>query len=269
LTKETRIKNITQNVDGEMQERIGKLCDFLAKVRTHIDRDMKGNMASIPEPELPTRLTKTLCKIVDAHSILYDRLPTFADESIAVRLILDNIPTERRRVLNVLSFFKEKKTTSEIAMLAKLPTPTTSRILNDLAALEVIERTDRETAGTQSDLWVLPEGEFKSAFLVSSHYEMLATDNERLRGVIRSGRYDDLYSYVYSFNNDINIIKNETIDEIDYQLSVETAFTMHLSELHPSFNPDAQEQQKRENTENLDLLQPKVKDFLKKHYDLN
>lgn len=228
--KADRISTITQCIPEDMKERIGRLCEFLAIVRTHIDRDFKGNMASIPEPELPTRLVKSLCKMVDAHSILYDRLPTLEDEGIAVRLIHDNIPTERELILKVLCQFEEYEPTGKIAMTAKLPTSMTSRVLNDLATLGIIDRIDKVTGCTNTDKWKFSEGEFKTAFLVACHFKIWFMDADKLRGVIRYGVYmeDNVELITYVYQNIYNKYNKEHIHQIL------TALHIHLTESHPS-----------------------------------
>ena len=79
-----------------------------------------------------------MCKLVDAHSILYDREPTDEDMKVAYRLSSDNIPTERLKVLIVL-LDGEPKTTTEVQTEAKIPTTTARRILDDLKTLEILE----------------------------------------------------------------------------------------------------------------------------------
>lgn len=248
-TQKARIDALTQNIPADMQERIGRLCEFLAIVRTHIDRDLKGDMASIPESELPTRLTKSLCKLVDGHSILYNRIPTYQDEAIALRLIHDNIPTERLHILKVLACFDEARTTSEIATAGNLPTPMVNRVLNDLASLGIIQRFDRETTGSRSDTWRFDNGDFKSAFLVATRYKILSTDSERMRGVIRYGVYDSEFLEHIKW-----VYQNEYKDDnTEYQKKVLDAFSIYLTDSHPADNQDIEPQQNIGNSKNCGI----------------
>lgn len=240
-TKKDRLDNITHSLSEEMKERIGILCEFLAIVRTHINRDLKGDMACLPEPEMPTRLTKTLCKLVDAHSILYDRIPTEQDEFIAYRLVHDNIPTERNTVLKVLACLKEPKPTSQIATAAKIPTSMASRVLNDLAALDLVTRFDKTTFKSNSDAWQFTDGDYKNAFLDVISQMNKAPDSENLKGVNPVGSQEpsnvDLISYDLLCKNKENKEEKEKIP-LDY-----------LPELHPSTFQEAQKESLEEKIE--------------------
>ncbi|MCK5344483.1 MAG: hypothetical protein KAR20_13810 [Candidatus Heimdallarchaeota archaeon] len=163
-TQDKRIKSLSQNVPEDMKERIGMRCEFLAVVRTYIPRNERGDMAALPEPEYATRLSKTICKIVDAHSLLYDRLPNEEDERIAIRLIHDNIPTERLLLLKVLATSKQPMSTTDVGLEARTPSSMTRRVLDDLTALGIIEKT-ANTQGTRTTyMWHFPAGDHKQAF---------------------------------------------------------------------------------------------------------
>lgn len=214
-----------------MQERIGLLCDFLAVVRTYIPRDFKGGMAALPEPEFPTRLVKTLCKLVDAHALLYDRMPTYEDELIALRLIQDNIPTERLRILSVLAKTDLSIPTPEIGNRGQTSPDMTRRVLNDLKALGIVKQTVRGQG--QSDLWIFPNGEHKEAFLTISRN--VPADIDKLRVENRIGgnaptetinNVNDIYYY-----NNINYITSDNL-------------SLPLSESHPAVNQDAEAHKK-------------------------
>lgn len=232
-----RIEKLTQSVPPEMQERIGKLCEFLAIARTHIDRDLKGDMASLPEPELPTRLTKTLCKIVDAHSILYNRLPTIEDEVTAVRLIHDNIPTERVKILKALCAFDTAQKTSQISIAANVPTAMCSRVLNDLAALGLVRRWDRASVQSNSDEWQIiecqnnDEQQFKTSFLLISNYNLWPLAYAKLKGVIRDSIYIEPIESQQTVKNIVNKEKNEHYIQLIY---------MYLTGSHPSTFQEAE-----------------------------
>jgi len=204
-------------------------------VRTHINRDVKGDMCTLPESEMPTRLTKTLCKMVDVHSILYNRMPTLEDELIALRLVHDNIPTERAIILKVLLKYDDPRPTPEIGIEAKTPTNMTSRVLNDLMALGIVEKMSRDEAKSRADMWVFPRGDFKTAFHTVMNLDILIAINERLR----SGNCGEGFGlnviepYLYNhllFNNNINKgQKGALIDEV----------CNHIFNPHPSVNQDA------------------------------
>ncbi len=145
------------HIPEDMKERVEGLVAFLANVRTPIDRDFKGNMATLPEPEYPTRLAKTFCKLIDAHALLYNRTPTWDDAYLAYRLTLDNIPMERRKVLSVLLDGNEK-TTSEVQEAAKIPNTMAHRVLDDLKTLEIIDYFSMGRG--KPDVWQLSNEEY-------------------------------------------------------------------------------------------------------------
>lgn len=162
--QKARIQDLTHGVPADMQERIGKLCEFMAVVRTHIPRTERGDQAALPEPEYPTRITKTLCKIVDAHSLLYGRLPNEDDERIAKRLIHDNIPTGRLVILEVLAACRNRISTADVGIKAKISSRMALRVLDDLAALGIIEKEQMHVR-IRGYGWIFPDGDNKKAFL--------------------------------------------------------------------------------------------------------
>lgn len=232
-TQKERLQKITQAVPEDMKERIGKLCDFLAIARTHINRNIKGDMACLPEPEVPTRLTKTLVKLVDTHSIVHNRLPEYQDEAIALRLIHDNLPTERIAILKAMVEFNEPKKTSEIATAAKTPTAMTNRVLNDLAALDIITRHDKESLKSNADSWEFKEGDFKNAFLIVINPKIWSLVTGKLKGVNRHGLHvifnDEPISYVHDF-----FIKEKKDIKKEYVEKVINIICAYLTESHPS-----------------------------------
>jgi len=206
---------------------------FLAIVRTHIDRDFKGDMARLPEPEYPTRLAKTFCKLIDAHALLYDREPIEDDLEIGYRLILDNIPTERLKILNTL-VDGEERTTSEVQTLAKVSNGFARRVLEDLKALEIIQGT---SAGTgHPDVWTFCDEDYRQILIKIQNFDehenpTMPTDSEEKRGAKGKGgdthSKEDLFLKVLHKNN-INNNRNESHP---------------VSGLPPALNQDAEPQQ--------------------------
>ncbi len=164
-SQKARIEGLTHGVPADMQERIGQLCGFMAVVRTYIPRTERGDQAALPEPEFPTRITKTLCKIVDAHSLLYGRLPNGDDERIATRLINDNIPTDRLLLMKVLVASKQPMSTIDVGIKAGTSSAMTFRVLDDLRALGIIDKTAKTQGSKTPYSWSFPDSEYKQAFL--------------------------------------------------------------------------------------------------------
>lgn len=136
----------------EIKEEMGELYDFLAKARTQIRTDFKGNLDELPEPEFPTRISNTVGRLIEVHAMCHGRSEvTKEDAAFGRRIVLDNIPTLRMQVLEALVSLWEKDvyvvewhTTAEISSQAHLPTATTKRVLDELTALELIEHLARD-----------------------------------------------------------------------------------------------------------------------------
>ncbi len=235
------------HIPDEMKERVEGLVTFLANVRTPIDRDFKGNMATLPEPEYPTRLAKTMCKLIDAHALLYNRAPTKQDEYVAYRLTLDNIPMERRKVLSVL-LDGEEKTTSEVQQAAKIPNTMAHRVLDDLKALEIIEYYSGGIG--KPDVWQLINEDYGEILEILFNLEKIFSvktpaHSERPQGDIR---YTD---YTLSFLNEYHFfkLKRKRESPIDNTTNQDTP----ISEYHPGVNQDAAPQPQKQKSENCGI----------------
>jgi len=243
LTKhKERLEKLTQNISKEYIQDIGDLACFMAIVRTHISRDYRGDMAALPEPEYPTRLAKTMCKLVDAHSILYDREPTDEDMKVAYRLSSDNIPTERLKVLIVL-LDGEPKTTTEVQTLAKIPTTTARRILDDLKTLEILDFYSMGSG--KPDIYQLSNVEYKNVLtkiLEKSKHEKRKVSRaiDEPRGEIRQGVYVSPHDPIHLKGYSTNLL----IKEEDLNNESSGFACSHISESHPTLDHDAEPQKK-------------------------
>jgi hypothetical protein len=132
-----------RQLSDEDAEKIGGWCDSLAVLRTHIARDRSGRPLSEPEPEFPTRLMSSICKFTQVHAYIYRREPGLADLNFARRLVYDNIPTLRLRVLPFLSM--EETTTTRLSQASRLGTDVVRHTLEDLVTLGVCNKTARDS----------------------------------------------------------------------------------------------------------------------------
>ena len=129
---------------------MGRLYDFLALARTVIHHNYKGEIDEIPEPEFPTRIANSLTRAGEVHAMFYGRTEVMEDDKIfLMRLILDNIPTLRWKIL--LSMTEQFATTNVIAAKVDLPTGTTKRVLDELTTLRLTDRVARESKGDTED----------------------------------------------------------------------------------------------------------------------
>ena len=147
---------------GWFDEEMGELYDLLAIARTTLRTDIHGNINEIPEPEFPTRIAKTVSRLCAVHAMVYGRDELNEDDfNFGLRIILDNIPTKRSHVLMVVR--DNWLTTAEIASLARLPTASTKKILEELHALGIVDKllagkTDSDYLNKKSDAYRLTPG---------------------------------------------------------------------------------------------------------------
>lgn len=125
------------------KEDIKSLAREIAILRTHVHREGQGReIASIPEPEAPARLTNQLLKIVRgvakvrAHSDVMDE-----DMEIARRVAHDTIPAMMMEILKAIH--DGTATTDALAQLVRLSRQTVERRLEDLTVLRAIEREEQ------------------------------------------------------------------------------------------------------------------------------
>lgn len=164
-------------MSSELLEDMGELYDLLAIARTTIHKDWKGDIDEIPEPEFPTRISKTVSRLCEVHALIHNRdKVTFDDYSFGVRIILDNVPTQRWQVLNVLS--TDWEPSSKISSAARLPPSTTKRILEELNALGLADRLSRDEKSSY-------DGNRRSdSYMINPEFYQSV---EQLKGVIRGG----------------------------------------------------------------------------------
>jgi hypothetical protein len=135
----------------EIQEEMGQFYDFLAIARTTIHHDYRtGEIDEIPEPEFPTRIANTVSRLCEVHALLFNRKEVgLKDTKLGCRIILDNVPTTRWQLLDVMS--TEWMTTAMIAKRADLSSGTVRYALDELVTLKLVERLTREEKDETQD----------------------------------------------------------------------------------------------------------------------
>ena len=132
-------------------EEMGELYDFLAIVRTPIHHDYRsGEIDELPESEFPTRIANTIGRLIEVHALLYgsDEVSQ-EDVEFGTRIVLDNVPTMRWRILNSLS--SAWMQTSAIAKDADLSVGAVRYVLDELFSLKLVERLTREEKDKTQD----------------------------------------------------------------------------------------------------------------------
>jgi hypothetical protein len=123
---------------------------FLAIVRTAVDHDYSGNIENPPEPELPTRIAKSINRMIRIHAMIYGRTEVIQEDiNFGLRIVYDNIPMKRLMVLE--SVCDEKHPvykTVDISDRIKLSLQTTRKIIGDLEALRIMDHGSSGREGT-------------------------------------------------------------------------------------------------------------------------
>lgn len=140
-------------LEPDLLERLVALADFATRARTGVERDAYSrDIAAVPALEAPTRLAKQLAGLVQAFVVMgkgeADALGT------VLRLAYDCIPPARLAALRLLAE-EDQVRTPDVAERLGLPTSTTRRVLEDLAALGLIEREPGPGGRGGADSWAL------------------------------------------------------------------------------------------------------------------
>jgi DNA-binding MarR family transcriptional regulator len=138
-------------------ERLLSIADFATRARTGVERDPYGReIVALPALEAPTRLAKQLAGIVSALIVM--GLSEAEALERALRLGYDCLPPARLAVLRLLRDADPLRT-PELSERTGLPTSTCRRVLEDLAALGLLEREAGPGGRGGADAWALsPEG---------------------------------------------------------------------------------------------------------------
>jgi hypothetical protein len=128
----------------EILEEIGSLYDFLAVVRAPIHHDFRsGEIDELPEPEFPTRIANTIGRLIEVHALIHERGEVgIEDMAFGRRVVCDNIPTMRWRVLSCLS--TKWMSTPTIAKEADLSGGAVRYALDELFCLKLVDKLTRE-----------------------------------------------------------------------------------------------------------------------------
>ncbi|WP_373234862.1 DUF3854 domain-containing protein [Mycobacterium marinum] len=160
--------------------RLVSLASFTARARTAVERDgYSGELLVLPQPEGPARVIKALRRVYGALGAIG------ADDDdrwqVLTRIAVDCVPAVRTPVMRELLANPEPRRTSAIAASVGLVTKTAHRLLDDLALLEIAERTKKTEADNSPDLWTASE------WLRSHANEVGQKNTIRRVGVVKEG----------------------------------------------------------------------------------
>jgi hypothetical protein len=136
------------------RRQIAVCANYLARVRTPVSRTFDKEVRSIPEPEGPARLAKSLYRIAAALAVLRGRRAVGpADIATIVRIVEDTMPSVRRRVLGVLG--DGPLPIEALARSIRLPSASLRLCLEDLEMLGIVtsHKESKTLAGRPAELW--------------------------------------------------------------------------------------------------------------------
>lgn len=120
---------------------IGSLANLASLARSPVERDYQGEISLVLDPEAPTRIAKQLGQLWRACGML--GLDEYQSWEAVRRAGLDSIPKLRRAVITYLGRMGGvPQPTTAVAQAVDHPSRTTRRSLEDLAAHQMVERTD-------------------------------------------------------------------------------------------------------------------------------
>jgi len=149
-------------INKELRVDMISLAELATRARSDVERNWRSPQQEIIEvhpPEMPTRFAGQLQTMVQALKIInHKETGNFdlykEDTDILHKLALDSVTKMRRIIMQELA----KYTTIETAGLALrlgLPTNSVRRYVEDLAALEIVDR--EKGGGSRGDRWILKD----------------------------------------------------------------------------------------------------------------
>jgi len=122
-------------------EGIAALAEFVARSRSPVLLDPRGEIDYIPAPEGPGRLAKQLALFAQALAAVHTEPEVGLDSYLtAYQVAQDTLPAQRRVMLEVLVKRPDTPTTTDIADATRYPTNTARRYLHELAAIQLARR---------------------------------------------------------------------------------------------------------------------------------
>jgi hypothetical protein len=134
-------------IPEDIEDEIGRYCDVLAWLRHPLHHDMKGYIDEIvPDPEFPTRLVNSICLLTQMHAFIHERTTVDREHDLefARRIVADNVPTNRARILTYLT--DEWQSTSVLSQHSGINAQSLTRPLDELTVLGIAKKVSREDA---------------------------------------------------------------------------------------------------------------------------
>ena len=128
-----------RKVDASRVKELRPAIELVAKARTHVPRDSSSTIRGYPEPEMTPRLAKQLRKLCIGRAMIHGRKEvTDEDLAFARRVVLDTIPSQRRRAM--MTLLDGPLSLDDLTQAIRLPRSTTHRLKEDLEMLGLVRR---------------------------------------------------------------------------------------------------------------------------------
>jgi hypothetical protein len=126
--------------DG-LLDRLAALACLTARARSGVMWDHQGEMTYVPEPEGPARLAKQFSALgVGLALIRGGASVNLEDYTTLYKVATDTVPAQRTTMLTVLRRDETALTTATVAERSRYPTATARRYLEELAAVDLVDR---------------------------------------------------------------------------------------------------------------------------------
>jgi hypothetical protein len=151
------VRGLLENLPGqpydkrEIRAPIIALASYVARARSPVDRDQRGDIRLVMDAEAPTRIVKMLAQLWRSAGLL--GLEPAHAWAMVRRVGMDSIPKLRRAVLDMLAASITTASTTDVAEAVEHPQQTTRRALEDLTAHRVVLRYPGGQG--KADLWEL------------------------------------------------------------------------------------------------------------------
>jgi len=142
-------------LSDEERKKLNALARFTARTRSPVERDSRSrSIVSLPDTESPTRLVKVFALLLRALRII-GVLPTEAWHLIQ-QVAWSSMPAIRSECIGAILTLEDPISTANVAIKVSLPQTTIKRVLEDLAAHDVLRR-EQMTGNGNPDLWRLSD----------------------------------------------------------------------------------------------------------------
>lgn len=127
-------------IHPDVADRIPKLANIMALLRSPVPRDRYHNISYMPQPELGTRVAQSLNKLAKGLALIKGKKEVDWEEYVAlVRIATDSIPSTRRVIL--AEYVNGKRKIEDIAKATRLSFGQVSELLQDLELLGIKKET--------------------------------------------------------------------------------------------------------------------------------